>query len=251
LPISRKHFVAATALGISSVALKPTASPAAQGSPLHFHILKPGEYDYARMLRTLRVNKRNKQVFQSVSPLTVAGTASLYLHMQNSMNAFEFSYGMGRGSLATLGILTGPSVAYALADAMWAKYGFGAAFNLAATNVYYRATSLKETRSPDDPDSIYQDWSAQAVLHRGGSFMVCHNALTGVAGADRAESRHDAGGRARGLHGQRAARLPSRTGGSRRHAVSVGTWLACVPGDLARPDPRAQGFWNSARDTAV
>ncbi len=181
MPISRKRFVAATALGISSVALKPTASPAAQGSSLHFHILKPSEYDYARMLRTFKVNKRNKQVFQSVSPLTVAGTASLYLHMQNSMNAFEFSYGTGRGSLATLGILTGPSVAYALADAMWTKYGFGAAFNLAATNVYYHATSLKETGSPDDPDSIYQDWSAQAVLHRGGGFMVCHNALTAVA----------------------------------------------------------------------
>jgi hypothetical protein len=182
LPISRKHFVAATVLGISSVALKPTASPAAQGSSLHFHILKPGEYDYARMLRTLKANKRNKQAFQSVSPLTVAGTASLYLHMQNSMNAFEFSYGMGRGSLATLGILTGPSVVYALTDTMWTKYGFGAAFNLAATNVYYRATSLKETGSPDDYDSIYQDWSAQAVLRRGGAFMVCHNALTGVAG---------------------------------------------------------------------
>jgi hypothetical protein len=182
LPISRRHFVATTALGISGVALKPTASPAAQASPLHFHILKPGEYDYAHMLRTLKVNKRNKQVFQSVSPLTVAGTASLYLHMQNSMNAFEFSYAMGRGSLATLGILTGPSVVYALADAMWTKYGFGAAFNLAATNVYYRAASLKETGSPDDPDSIYQDWSAQAVLRRGGSFMVCHNALTGVSG---------------------------------------------------------------------
>ena len=85
MPISRKHFVAATALGISSVAFKPTASPAAQVSPLHFHILTSGEYGYARMLGTLRVNKHNKQVFQSVSPLTVAGTASLYLHVQNSL----------------------------------------------------------------------------------------------------------------------------------------------------------------------
>jgi hypothetical protein len=68
LPISRKHFVAATALGISSVALKPTASPAAQASPLHLHILTPGEYGYARMLGTLGVNKHNKQVFSIGQP---------------------------------------------------------------------------------------------------------------------------------------------------------------------------------------
>jgi hypothetical protein len=65
---------------------------------------------------------------------------------------------------------------------MWTKYGFGAAFSLAPTNVYYRATSLKETGNPDDLDSIYQDPSAQAVMARGGAFMVCHNALTVVAG---------------------------------------------------------------------
>ncbi len=181
MPISRKHFVAATALGISGAALTSGPSSAADSSALHFHIVRPGEYDYDRMLRVLKVKKRNKQVFQSVSPLTFAGVASLYLHMQNSLNAFEFSYGMGPGSLATLAVLTGPSTAFALDDAMWTKYGFGAAFNLAPTNVYYPATSLRETGSPDDPNSIYQDWTAQAVLHRGGAFMVCHNALTAVA----------------------------------------------------------------------
>jgi hypothetical protein len=134
------------------------------------------------MLRTIQVNKRNKQVFQSVTPLTVAGIASLYLHMQNALNAFEFSYGMGRGSLATLAVLTGKSTAYSLNDAMWTKYGFGAAFDLAATNVYYPAASLKENGDPDDPATAYQDPTAQAVLHRGGAFMVCHNALTVVAG---------------------------------------------------------------------
>jgi hypothetical protein len=141
----------------------------------------PHEYDRDRMMKIIGDRKANKQAFQSVTPLTIAGVASLYLHMQNSLNAFEFSYGMGPGSLATLGILTGPSIAYALNDDVWKKYGFGAAFNLAPTNIYYKASSLKTGGSPDDPNSIYQDWSAQAILHRGGSFMVCHNAMTAVA----------------------------------------------------------------------
>jgi hypothetical protein len=181
LMTSRKQFVAAAALGISATAFGTESLLAAEPSPLHFHVLLPGEYDRERMMRTIKSSNENKQIFQSVSPGTVAGVPSLYLHMQNSLNCFEFSFGMGRGSLATLAVLTGPSVAYALGDDLWRKYGFGAAFSLAATNVYYTAASLKQSGSPDDPESIYQDWTAQAVMHRGGAFMVCHNALTAIA----------------------------------------------------------------------
>ena len=182
MSISRQQFVTAAALGVSSVALDSGSATASAEPPApHFHILLPSEYDRAQMLATIRVNKPSKQVFQSVSPLAVSGVASLYLHMQNSLNAYEFSYGLGPGSLATLGVLTGPSIAYALDDAMWTKYGFGAAFKLAPTNVYYTAKSLQANGAPDDPASIYQDWSAQAVMRRGGAFMVCHNAMTGMA----------------------------------------------------------------------
>ena len=181
MSISRKDFVATAALG-AGAAFTTTTLAAEASSPVHFHVVRPSEYDHARMLRTIRATKRHKQVFQSVTPLTLAGIASIYLHMQNALNAYEFSYGLGRGSLATLAILTGKSVTYSLNDAMWSKYGFGAAFDLAPTNVYYRAASLKETGDPDDPNSVYQDPTAEAVLHRGGAFMVCHNALTVVAG---------------------------------------------------------------------
>ena len=180
MEISRKNFVATVALGASGLAaLSPEGElDAANQSPIHLHVLRRDEYDYPGMMRTIELDKPNKQVFQSVTPLVSVGIPSLYLHMQNSMNAFEFSYGLGPGSLATLAVLTGKSIAFALNDAIWEKYGLGSAFGLASTNVYYRAASLKETGRPDDPDSVYQDWSAQAVLHRGGAFMVCHNALT-------------------------------------------------------------------------
>lgn len=182
MQISRKSFVASAAMGIlAAPALAETETPGPT-SALHFHVLQAHEFDRARMLQTLSAPHRNKQVFQSVTPLLVAGVPSVYLHMQNSMNAFEFSLGQGPGSLATLAILTGGSVAYSLSDAIWQKYHLGAALGLAPTNVYYAARSLRRTASPDDPAGIYQDWSAQAVMHRGGAFMVCHNALTAVAG---------------------------------------------------------------------
>jgi hypothetical protein len=186
MTFTRKDFVSAAALGITGVALlsddAPAAAAQAEKSALHFHVLRPAEYDHAAFMKKLAVQKHNKQVFFSVSPILIAGAASIYLHMQNSMNAYEFSYVQGPGSLATLGVLTGPSIVLSLNDAMWSKYAIGSALNLAPSNVYYTASSLTTNGAPDDPDTVYQDWSAQAVMHRGGTFVVCHNAMTAVAG---------------------------------------------------------------------
>jgi hypothetical protein len=188
MPLSRKHFIAATALGMSAAAyadLSAAADAAVERAPISFHVLKPGEFDKAAMLSTLTVNSQHKQVFQSVVPLIIApGIASLYMHMQNSMNAYQFSLGLG--NLSTLGVIIGPSIVLGLNDAMWKKYGFGQGLGkdlgLAASNVYYQASSnLDPSADPDDPKGLYQDWSAQAVLKRGGQFFLCHNAMSGVA----------------------------------------------------------------------
>jgi len=195
MTISRKGFLAAAAVATSAAAVAnvvpanaadntapAAAMPAPSGrAPLHFHVLKPNEYDHAAMNRVLTVSNPHKQVFESVNPLVIAPQiASVYIHMQNAMNAYEFS--LGKGSLATHAVLIGPSIVFALNDNMWKKYNIGAALNIDATNTYYRANSLVAGGGPDDPNSIYQDWSAQAELKRGGAFMVCHNATTAVAG---------------------------------------------------------------------
>jgi intracellular sulfur oxidation DsrE/DsrF family protein len=183
MSISRKRFISATAVGVSAAAFSSfeVADAAVDRAALHFHILKPTEYDKALMLQKLTVSNEHKQVFQSVSPILIApGIASIYIHMQNSMNAYQFSQGLG--NLATLGVLIGPSIVFALKDEMWKKYSIGKLFGLAPTNTYYQADSnLDLSADPDNPDGVYQDWSAQAVLKRGGQFFVCHNATTGVA----------------------------------------------------------------------
>lgn len=184
MSISRKRFISATAIGVSTAAISSfdtVANAAVERTPVHFHILKPTEYDKALMLQKLTVSNEHKQVFQSVSPILIApGVASIYIHMQNSMNAYQFSQGLG--NLATLGVLIGPSIVFALKDDMWRKYPIGKMFNLAPTNTYYQADSnLDLGADPDNPDGVYQDWSAQAVLKRGGQFFVCHNATTGLA----------------------------------------------------------------------
>src|ERR1700686_2708230 len=105
MSISRKRFISATAVGVSAAAFSSfeVADAAVDRAPLHFHILKPTEDDKALMLQKLTVSNEHKQVFQSVSPILIApGIASIYIHMQNSMNAYQFSQGLG--NLATLGV---------------------------------------------------------------------------------------------------------------------------------------------------
>jgi hypothetical protein len=132
------------------------------------------------MMRKIREATPHKQLFPATAAAVQPETdiATLYLHMQFAMNGFEFSLPEKR-KLATLAVLSGSSVVLGLNDSMWHAYGLGERFGLGPSNIYYPATSnLDPSASPNDPHGMYQDWSAQAVLTRGGSFMVCHNALT-------------------------------------------------------------------------
>jgi len=186
MPLSRKTFLSTTALAASAALLaddKRAIAAGPAGGGVHFHVLTQNEYDHASMMKTIMTSLPHKQVFQSVSPLVITPTiASVYLHMQNAMNGYQYSLGYGPSSLATLAVFIGPSIVFALNDATWKKYNIGGALNLASTNIYYKATSnLDPAATADDPNGLYQDWSAEAVLKRGGSFMVCHNATTAVA----------------------------------------------------------------------
>ncbi|MBC5806920.1 MAG: hypothetical protein DLM53_10010 [Candidatus Eremiobacter antarcticus] len=185
MPVSRKTFLSSTAVAASAALLadKTRVAAASPGAGLHFHVLTQTEYDHALMMKKITAPAPHKQVFQSVSPLLITPTiASVYIHMQNAMNGYQYSLGYGPSSLATLAVFIGPSIVLGLNDAMWKKYNIGTALNLASTNIYYKATSnLDPAAAPDDPNGLYQDWSAEAVLKRGGTFMVCHNATTAVA----------------------------------------------------------------------
>src|SRR5690242_1453431 len=101
MPLSRKHFVAGAALGVTAAKFaqqSPAEAAAPERAPVHYHIVKPNEYNEALMMKKLSVPNRHKQVFQSVGPLVVApGIASVYMHMQNSMNAFKYSFGSQGG----------------------------------------------------------------------------------------------------------------------------------------------------------
>ncbi|HXW52209.1 MAG TPA: hypothetical protein VEJ41_09485 [Candidatus Acidoferrales bacterium] len=184
--LGRRSFVAGTLILAGALAgCKPTEQEHVAGNHAEFYkVLSPAEYDGAAMLAVLQLPRPHKQVF-SATGLVVqesASYAALFAHMQFAMNGYDFSLGRHRGPLATLGVMAGVASVLGLTDAAWTKYSIGGIFNTTAKNVYWPAKSnLDPNVSPNDPHGLYQDWSAEAVQRRGGSFMVCHNALTKVA----------------------------------------------------------------------
>jgi len=206
MSISRKNFLRGSALAAGalvlskkSVAEETKAATAAAKPPpgppppnaVHFPVLKPSEFDGKRMMATFQQKKPHKFVIQSVAPhLIIPGLSSLAIHIQNALNAGEFSMGWGKGNVGSVAVLYGPSVILALNDAMWAKYNFGATYKLndasgkpETKNVYWPAqTSMTFDGDPGAGGNVYQDWSAEACVKRGTVFMVCHNALTAFGG---------------------------------------------------------------------
>jgi hypothetical protein len=159
-----------------------------------FPVLSPSDYDYDGMMAVLDDPAPHKQVFSAAAVIVQngAGFPAIFAHMQFAMNAYDFSLRGTPRRLATLGVLSGSTIVLALNDDAWRTYEVGSRFGLPASNAYYYATSnLDPAASPNDPHGLYQDWSAQAILRRGGKFMVCHNALAKFASGCAARTGSD------------------------------------------------------------
>jgi hypothetical protein len=192
MSISRLGFVALT--GAGAVAAAATAAGAEVASAPRTaprknpeHALLPSEYDRAAMLAFLDQKTAHKQVYQTERLDITGNLAALFVKMQRSMNSFEFS--LDAGKLATLAILMGTSVALSVDDAMWTKYEIGRVSrfrdgygNTIAANVFDKArTAMSVVGGCDNPGTVYQDYTGEAVRNRGGGMMVCFNALSGFA----------------------------------------------------------------------
>ena len=204
MTISRKTFLRGGALAAGAIALSKQAMaeepktvaakappPPPPPSAVHFPVLKPGEFDHKKMMAVFQQKKPHKLCVQSSSPhLIIPGLSSLSIHIQNAYNAGEFSMGWGKGSVGMVAVLYGPSIILGLNDAIWAKYNLGAVFNMhdvngkpETKNVYWPAqTSMSFEGDPAAGGNVYQDWSGEACVKRGTTFMVCHNALTAFGG---------------------------------------------------------------------
>lgn len=188
MKVPRQHFI--RLLALAGIVGSSASCSENVNRPEQRHItptLTWHDYDHASVLAALRQAARHKQVFQYERLTLTDGVPTLFPKIQNSLNAFEFS--MGVGSLITLGVLFGNATCIALSDDIWSKYQIGVVYNLKdhrgriiRTNIFGKAkTALSLDGRPDAAGSVYRDLSAEAIRARGGRFMICYNSLANVA----------------------------------------------------------------------
>jgi intracellular sulfur oxidation DsrE/DsrF family protein len=177
---TRRTFFGASAIALSTAGF---AAAGAAGAPA-----AANGYDLAAIAGRLNLPFRHRQVFGSHK--LADGAAAAF--MVNSLNAYQFDYGDGPGTLHVLGIFYGTSVAMLLDDAAWRKYSIGVVQQRrgdpakAATetggNPYARASStLDPAAARGDLHGFYHDTSIAALTKRQASFFACDNALNGLA----------------------------------------------------------------------
>jgi intracellular sulfur oxidation DsrE/DsrF family protein len=174
---SRRTFFGASALALAAVQAQTTTS-AATGAP----------YDFAAIEERLNRPFRHRQAFGAYRLADGAVAA----FMLNALNAYEFDYGEGSGTLHALAIFYGTATAMLLDDTAWRTYQLAAvqqhrgdpAKRLATSggNPYAAATSpLDRAAARGDLHGLYHDVSLAALALRQASFFACDNSLRGLA----------------------------------------------------------------------
>lgn len=154
----------------SSVAQSITGPSMQENEPY----LNPGTFDQRFLAKQANV----KQIwdFASIEQLQSDSITPI----KNAMNDFQFTY---HKSLYTIICLRGSAVIYGLDSGMWMKYGLSklSGQEIDINPLYDRVNVDNGELSPEDPKSLYQDSSLQALQQRGSQIVVCHQALTGQA----------------------------------------------------------------------
>ena len=105
--------------------------------------------------------------------------------MKSGFNGYQFGFGIAPSAIKMAAVLHGVGAAFAYDDSMWAKYKIGATFgvkdpsgNVVPSNIFYHARSQQNPMTdPNDPTSMYQDATLEALQRRGLMVFVCHTAI--------------------------------------------------------------------------
>lgn len=164
---SRKDFLAVSSLFALTPALADAASPPpkSESGALTF------EFDQRRFNEILNKPAKHKQCFGATK---IAG-GDVLEGMTNSLNAYEQFLKEGPGALQAVAVLYhGLSICLAMNDAIWNE--------LLVPALKFAPESIRKDIGTAKPGSgnPYRD-DFQALVQRGSSFFVCHNAIAGFS----------------------------------------------------------------------
>ena len=178
---TRRSFASRATSGIAALGLFGGMPRSAEAQL----VWKASEWKLAEFQKLVNEPARIKQVFDVVQ----IGDGKALNSVKNSLNGLRFGFGIAEHQIKIAVALHGPANMLAYDDYVWDKYRIGEWLNVtdpttlkpAVKNLFYRSKGglKRESAStdPDDPDSLYQDTSMQALVARGVQFLSCHTAL--------------------------------------------------------------------------
>jgi len=181
---SRRSFLSSTPLTVALVA-------AATIRPVY--AADPSDFDFSELSALLKAPARHRQVFAS----NQLNAGAVLRYMMNALNAYQFAYAEGPGTLHPVGILYGSSVTLALDDDIWKKYDIAGVVtgqyndklerfsgehpNGRNINPFARPeTQLDDNAGPTQRNSLSSSETVEALVRRGAHFLICDNTLLGL-----------------------------------------------------------------------
>jgi intracellular sulfur oxidation DsrE/DsrF family protein len=169
---NRRSFLATGAAALGTLA---TSSPAATAQL----ITQQADWKMTEFAALLKNTARVKQLFD----VHAVGDGKFLGSMKNTLNGFHFGFGFAESSIKLAAGLHGPANLLNFSDEMWEKYPLGVFAQVndpktskpATRNIYLHKTGNTST-DVNDRNSIYQDFTIEALQARGVKFLSCHNA---------------------------------------------------------------------------
>ncbi|HEV2522071.1 MAG TPA: hypothetical protein VGT24_06785 [Candidatus Acidoferrales bacterium] len=121
--------------------------------------------------------------------------ARVLKNAKNALNGLRFGSSVAADQVQVVCALNGPANMMNYSDYVWEKYRVGAWLKEndpktgepAVRNIFYPAKGGPAmhyaSEDPSSEDSLYQDWSVQALFSRGVRFLSCHSSTEEAARA--------------------------------------------------------------------
>jgi intracellular sulfur oxidation DsrE/DsrF family protein len=178
--ITRRSFLSVAPAGLATLgALAGTTQP--EEAQL---VWKASDWKIAAFRELAEKQAQAKQLFDT----TQIGEGRFLNNIKNSLNGLHFGFGIPDKQVMIVAALHGPANLLNYDDYIWKTYQVGAWLNVTdpltgkptEKNIFYRSKNApsrqSESQDPDDPKSLYQDTSIEALQSRGVQFLACHTA---------------------------------------------------------------------------
>ena len=175
--MSRRSFVGSVGAGVAALGTLGASASKAEAQLVYM----PNDWHMAEFDKLLKSKARVRQVFDCEK----LDNGDFLSPIKNTINGLQFGFNIPVDQIKVVGALRGSANLINFDDSMWEKYQLGEYTKTddpktskpAVRNPFF---PKKEglSKDPQDPKSMYQDYTVQAMMDRGMQFLSCHNATT-------------------------------------------------------------------------